>query len=49
MSLKAITKELGIDLSNTSKKMKKKFDKINYLEIKQEIEKGMYVDIKASI
>ena len=49
VSLKAITKELGIDLSNTSKKMKKKFDKINYLEIKQEIEKGMYVDIKASI
>ncbi|MDK0755011.1 DNA-binding response regulator [Clostridium perfringens] len=49
MSLKSIAKELRIDLSNMSKRMKKKFDKINYSEIKEEVKNGLYSDVKVAI
>lgn len=49
MSLKSIAKELEIDLSNMSKRMKKVFDKINYEEIKLEVQQGLYDDLEVAI
>ncbi|MEG1287600.1 MAG: hypothetical protein RSD13_06060 [Clostridium sp.] len=42
ISLRSIAKELNKDAGNLSKRINKVYDKINYIEIKQEVEKGLY-------
>lgn len=46
MSLRTIAKELNKAASGLSKKINKIYDKINYEEIKHEVEQGIYSDLK---
>ena len=45
LTLRAIAKEIGKATSTLSEKINKEYDKINYTEIKEEVEQGLYEEM----
>lgn len=46
LSLRAIAKKLGKDATGLSRKINKKYEKINYKEVFKEVEQGLYKNIR---
>lgn len=46
LSLRSIAKKLGKDASGLSKKINKRYEKINYKEVFKEVEQGLYKNIR---
>ena len=49
LSLRAIANELNKDATGLSRKINKEYKKINYIEIREEVEQGLYVEVALSL